>query len=86
MSRVYKIVRIHNNSAEVINGNFNGTTKQFTFETDRFSTYVLTYSDIYYAPDYPATGVTVTPDKTVLTKEGETVQLTGDSYTILCGQ
>lgn len=76
MSRVYKIVRIHNNSAEVINGNFNGTTKQFTFETDRFSTYVLTYSDIYYAPDYPATGVTVTPDKTVLTKEGETVQLT----------
>ena len=76
MSRVYKIVRIHNNSAEVINGNFNGTTKQFTFETDRFSTYVLTYSDTYYEPDYPATGVTVTPDKATLTKEGETVQLT----------
>lgn len=76
MSRVYKIVRMHNNSAEVINGNFNGTTKQFTFETDRFSTYVLTYSDTYYAPDYPATGVTVTPDKATLTKEGETVQLT----------
>lgn len=76
MSRVYKIVRMHNNSAEVINGNFNGTTKQFTFETDRFSTYVLTYSDTYYEPDYPATGVTVTPDKATLTKEGETVQLT----------
>lgn len=76
MSRVYKIVRMHNNSAEVINGNFNGTTKQFTFETDRFSTYVLTYSDTYYAPDYPATGVTVTPDKATLTKEGENVQLT----------
>ena len=76
MSRVYKIIRMHNNSAEVINGNFNGTTKQFTFETDRFSTYVLTYSDTYYAPDYPATGVTVTPDKATLTKEGENVQLT----------
>lgn len=76
MSRVYKIVRMHNNSAEVINGNFNGTTKQFTFETDRFSTYVLTYSDTYYAPEYPATGVTVTPDKATLTKEGENVQFT----------
>lgn len=69
--REYKIVRLHNGKAEIIEGVFNEATGEFTFETDKFSEYAIAYNDTQLA-----TGLTVTADKTTLTKAGETAQLT----------
>jgi hypothetical protein len=41
--RVYQVVRVHDGVAEIINGEYNAETNEFTFETDKFSTYALTY-------------------------------------------
>ena len=38
----FSIIRFHDGDAEVINGKYNQKTHEFTFSTDRFSTYVLT--------------------------------------------
>lgn len=74
--RDYKVIRLHNGNAEILDGRFDQTTKEFTFETDKFSTYVLAYKDTYYSPSYPVTDVTISQDTATLTKEGETLQLT----------
>ena len=47
--RVYKIIRVHEDAygtitTDVIEGKFNPENNTFTFETDKFSTYVLIYS------------------------------------------
>ncbi len=76
--RDYKIIRMHNGQAEVLSGTFNSTTKEFTFETDKFSTYAISYKDTYYAPSYPVTDVVMSQDKATLTKEGETLQLSAE--------
>lgn len=44
-NREYYIVRLHDGEAEIITGTFNPETKEFTFETDKFSTYALAYVD-----------------------------------------
>jgi len=66
--RTYGIIRVHNGVAEMIEGTFDQKNFIFTFETDRFSTYVLTYLDEErqeppteettepFNPDIPATG------------------------------
>ena len=38
----FSIIRFHDGEAEVITGKYNQKTHEFTFSTDRFSTYVLT--------------------------------------------
>lgn len=44
INRVYKIIRIHDGAAEVLDGTFeNG---YFTFATDKFSVYALVYQDV----------------------------------------
>lgn len=48
--RTYKIIRVHEDEngnliTDVIEGIFNPEDNSFTFETDRFSTYALAYSD-----------------------------------------
>lgn len=43
VTRIYRVVCIHNGVAEVLEGTYDPTTHLFTFETDRFSTYALTY-------------------------------------------
>ena len=50
VSRKYRIVRVHddgngNLETEIIEGTFDAEKGTFTFETDKFSTYVLAYSD-----------------------------------------
>ena len=45
ITRSYKIVRIHEGVAEILDGTFNAATKEFTFETDAFSTYTIIYLD-----------------------------------------
>ena len=44
--RIYKIVTIHEEEVTILEGAFNKETGLFTFETDKFSTYALVYSDI----------------------------------------
>lgn len=83
MVRDYKIIRLHGDEVATINGQFDESTKEFTFETDLFSTYAIAYTDtpkntgngsggVTYRP---VTGVTVTPEQATLTKAGETLQL-----------
>ena len=43
--RIYRVVRIHDGVTEILDGTYDPATHLFTFETDRFSTYVLTYQD-----------------------------------------
>ena len=57
--RVYKIVRIHDGEAEVIKGEYNAETREFTFETDRFSTYVLTYDKVINKPKVVMAGASL---------------------------
>jgi hypothetical protein len=44
-TRTYRIVRVHNGVATVIDGIYNEADGTFTFITDEFSTYALVYSD-----------------------------------------
>ena len=44
-SRTYHIVRIHDGVVSTIEGTYDPNTHLFTFETDRFSTYALTYKE-----------------------------------------
>ncbi len=44
-NRTYRVVRIHNGMTELLGGTYDPETHLFTFETDRFSTYALTYQD-----------------------------------------
>ena len=55
VKRVYRMVRIHDGKATVIDGTFDANTKQFTFATDGFSTYALVYEDVAAATTTPAT-------------------------------
>lgn len=45
VTRTYKIVRIHDNDAQVLDGTYNPQDHTFTFSTDCFSTYVIIYKD-----------------------------------------
>lgn len=55
VKRVYRMVRIHDGKATVIDGTFDANTKQFTFATDGFSTYALVYEDVVATTTTPAT-------------------------------
>lgn len=46
IERIYRIVRIHDGVATLIDGTYDAATNQFTFATDGFSTYVLVYEDV----------------------------------------
>ena len=54
VKRVYRMVRIHDGKATVIDGTFDANTKQFTFATDGFSTYALVYEDVAETTTTPA--------------------------------
>lgn len=68
-TRTYAIVRVHVNesgeiSTELIPGSFDPSTNEFTFETDRFSTYAIVYKD---------TVPSSTPGQTPPSASGESV-------------
>lgn len=46
IKRTYRIVRIHDGVATLIDGTYDAATNQFTFATDGFSTYALVYEDV----------------------------------------
>lgn len=43
--RIYKVVRVHDGKAEIIDGEYDPEANIVTFETDRFSSYALIYED-----------------------------------------
>lgn len=45
ITRTYKIIRIHNDNAEYINATYDENNKALIFKTDKFSKYIITYSD-----------------------------------------
>lgn len=46
IERTYRIVRIHDGVATLIDGTYDAATNQFTFATDGFSTHALVYEDV----------------------------------------
>lgn len=46
IERTYRIVRIHDGVATLIDGTYDAATNQFTFAADGFSTYALVYEDV----------------------------------------
>lgn len=46
IERIYRIVRIHDGVATLIDGTYDAAKNQFTFATDGFSTYALVYEDV----------------------------------------
>lgn len=44
--REYKIIRIHEGVVDVISGVFNEETNEFSFESNKFSTYAIIYRDV----------------------------------------
>lgn len=46
-NREYSIIRLHGDgSVETLSGTFNSETGEFTFSTDKFSTYAIVYKDV----------------------------------------
>ncbi len=52
--RNYKVIRLHDGEAELIDADYDEATFTLSFETDRFSSYALAYAD---KPTIPQTGV-----------------------------
>lgn len=44
--RSYFVLRLHNGEVTIIEGTFDEAAKEFTFETDKFSTYALVFKDV----------------------------------------
>ncbi len=68
--RIYRIIRLHEGVVDVINGTFDSKTSEFNFQTDKFSTYAIAYSDV--KKDIV---IKSQDDKTTLSLIGETLQL-----------
>ena len=55
VDRTYQVVRIHEGKVEVLPATFDPETKTITFESDKFSTYALMYTDTPKASKTPVT-------------------------------
>lgn len=78
LTRIYKIIRIHEGIAEILDAVLNGSI--LSFQTDRFSTYALVYSDVpaEQQPETPTiTELKVTSPGKVEYTVGEELDRTG---------
>ena len=82
VSREYKIIRLHEGQVDVINGTFDSTTGEFTFESDKFSTYAIVYKDVPVNANNPTPGTDDDAQKPEDNKKDEAPK-TGDSNTTL---
>ncbi len=71
--RYYQIIRLHGGKTTLIGGTYNEERAEFTFETDRFSTYALTYRDTTENPTATATSIP-NPGDTTEKPTGQTGQ------------
>lgn len=46
MIRNYQIIRLHDGKADILEGTYKEGSSEFTFETDKFSTYAICYKDV----------------------------------------
>ena len=44
--RTYQVIRVHDGKPEIIPSKWDASAGVLTFETDKFSTYAVTYSDV----------------------------------------
>jgi hypothetical protein len=73
MVRRYRIIRLHEGKTDFMEGTYNGKTAEFTFESDKFSTYAICYKDTpKKATQTPAPGGTKQPGTPVLDENGQT--------------
>jgi len=82
VTRTYSIIHVHDGKAEVITPVFDANAKTLSFQTDRFSTYALVYTDVVNTPPtedtVPPTEETVPPtEKPAPPAE---IPATGDSF------
>ncbi|MBE6939542.1 MAG: hypothetical protein E7457_01800 [Ruminococcaceae bacterium] len=70
--RSYKVIRIHDGAAELLDAKFDTTKNTVTFETDRFSTYALVYQDAAKggSPDTGDAGIALYVGMSVLSAMG----------------
>ena len=79
VSREYKIVRLHEGQVDVLNGTFNSATGEFTFETDKFSSYAIVYKDVAVNNPTPGNNNVIKPEN----DKKDEVPKTGESNTAL---
>ncbi len=66
MVRNYRIIRLHEGETDVIEGTYDEETAEFTFESDKFSTYAICYKDTpRQAEPTPPPVPTPTPEGTM---------------------
>lgn len=82
VKRTYRMVRIHDGKATVIEGSFDAVTKQFTFETDAFSTYALVYEDTAVSSSKDAAATSTPKPSNTSTKVKKAVK-GGDSNNLM---
>ena len=46
VTRSYQIIRVHNGVSETLDTQYDAETESLTFNTNKFSTYVITYKDV----------------------------------------
>jgi len=64
MLRNYQIIRLHNGKTDIIEGTYNEKSAEFTFETDKFSTYAICYKDVPKQPEPAGPVEPIEPAKT----------------------
>ena len=75
-TRTYSIIRIHNGTAEVVSKGLKAVNGKVAFDTDKFSTYAIAYTDTLLSEETNTTSVEETlvetaRDKTVNPKTGD---------------
>ena len=75
ISREYKILRLHNGDVTVLEAFLHEATDELSFETDKFSTYAIVYSDTVIVPEEDVTPSN--PENTIIKspETGDTTEL-----------
>ncbi|MBO4997630.1 MAG: Ig-like domain-containing protein [Lachnospira sp.] len=84
MIRNYQIIRLHDGKTDILEGTYKEESAEFTFRTDRFSTYALVYRDTVKDDKTTATDVeSVTKEQAEATKLPGETKLPGGSMITL---
>ncbi|MBR3254520.1 hypothetical protein IKF88_02205 [Candidatus Saccharibacteria bacterium] len=50
VTRIWKVIRVHGNTVDVLDAEYDPVTKLVSFATDKFSAFVVTYTDVATSP------------------------------------
>lgn len=78
--RIFSIVRVHNGTTDILSCDFDAATKTASFETDKFSSYAITYKDSTddSGNTTPESSTTTTPESSVTTTPESSVTTSPD--------